>query len=182
MSASPESHVISRGGLYEPRTTTRRRCRTRNDDEKARAEVMQSADEAARCRAADEADAVVRVVGRRRVVERQEGAGEELNRDERQEHAAEREDPSRAGGNLLVEQHMPRGAETGPRVEPLQQPGHATAARHTRTSTVSSVPSTLASIVVSGRGGGPSRTLPLASYMPPWQGQLNFFASPSQST
>ncbi len=34
MSASPESQVISRGGLYEPRMTTRRRCRTRKTTRK----------------------------------------------------------------------------------------------------------------------------------------------------
>ena len=158
----------------EPRDLARRLVRPEHDDaqqvqdekhdEKARAEVVEPADETPGRRAADEADALVRVIRRRRVVERQESAGEQLDRDEGEEHAAEREDPSRPRGNLFVEQDVARRTEAGPRVEPLQQPIlHAGAVRHTRTSTVSSAESTRASIVVSGRGGGPSSTWPLTS-------------------
>ncbi len=157
----------------EPCDLPRRLVRTEDDDaqqmkdqehdEKARAEMMEPTDEASGRRAADEAHAFVGVVGRGCVVEREERAREQLDRDQAEEHAAECERPSGAGGYLLIEQRMARRAETRPRVEPLQEPGRHAAAHHTRTSTVSSVPSTRASIVVSGRGGGPSSTWPLTS-------------------
>ena len=134
------------------------------DDEEAGAEVVETAHEPARRRAADEPHAVVRVIGRRRVVEREDGAGQELHRDQREEHAAEREDPAGARRDLFVEQHVTHGAIARPVVDPLDQAiCESPAGRHTRTRTLSSAPSTRASITWSGRGGGPSRTSPVAA-------------------
>ena len=56
----------------------------------------------------DEPDAVVGVVRRRRVVERQERAGQQLDAEQREQHAAEREEPAGAGGQRLVEQDCTR--------------------------------------------------------------------------
>src|SRR5688572_13200418 len=132
------------------------------DDQETRAVMVQAADEASRRGADDETDTVVGVVRRRCVVERQERPGEELDAEEREEHAAQGKEPSSAGREFLVEQNVPRRAKPGPRVQPVGQawaPGPWRRRRfHSLTRTAPSSFAIRASRRSSGRGGGPSTT------------------------
>ena len=122
--------------------------------------MMEAADEASgRHLLGDEADAVVGVIRRRGVVEREKRAGQDLNREEREEDAAEREEPPGTRRQRFVEHDAPPAAESDPRVEPVEEAPHS----FTRTLP----PRTCAATLSSGRGGGPDTTRPLTSYTPP---------------
>jgi hypothetical protein len=108
----------------EPRQLARRLVRSEPDDaqhvqrgyhdDEARAEVVKAANEPSGPRAADEEHAFVRVIGRRRVVQRQEGTGDQLHAEQREQHAAQREEPSGPGRQRVIEQHLASGAQPDP--------------------------------------------------------------------
>ena len=155
------------GETGEPRDFTRRlvraerdhpqHVRRERDDDEAGTVVMQAAHEPAGAKTIDEPHAVVRVIRRRRVVERQERAGQQLDREEPEQHAAEREEPPGARRQRFVEHHTRRVAIPGAGMHPVDEP------LHSRTSTDVSAGSMRASIVASGRGGGPASTAPSAA-------------------
>src|SRR5262249_51550586 len=134
----------------------------RRDHDEAGAEMVQAANEPPGGRAADEPHTLVGVIGRGRVVKRQERAGQHLHADERQEHAAESEEPAGARRHRLVEEDLADPPHACACIEPLDE-----SPAHNRTSTAASPASTRGSTESSGRGGGPLTTLPDASYTPP---------------
>ena len=74
-------------------------------DDHARAPVVQAAHEPSRGDLGqDIAKAAISVAGRRRVVERQHDAGEELDQDQEQRHAAEYLMPAAGGRDLFVQE------------------------------------------------------------------------------
>src|SRR5438876_4963204 len=132
------------------------------DDDRARAPVMQSAQEISGVNhRRDIANAVPRVIGRRRVEQRERDAGDELNRQTKEQHAAQREPPAGPRYQLFFQQVMTDDPKAGAIVEPVEElarpPHHNSTSRSdvcglTRTATVSSP-----------RGGGPATTLPSRS-------------------
>ena len=103
----------------------------------------------------------VRVIGRGGVVKRKKRPGQQLDREQREQNAAQSEEPSGSGRQGLVQHDVDGAAIPGAGVDPLQE------SLHSRTSTDESDGSIRASIVASGRGGGPATTAPSAPYTPP---------------
>ncbi len=135
------------------------------DHDEAGAEEMKPAQHAAELQLRhDETQALVRVCRHRHVVHRQRDAGDELQRQEEQQHAAEREKPVHVARHRLVENAPQAGSISSAIVEPVAE-------RHQSwTKTFES--STRAAISLSGRGGGPETLRPSGVNTPPWQGHL----------
>ena len=70
----------------------------------------------------NESDAVVGVVGRRRVIQREEHAGGGLEDEQKQRHGAEHVNPAGATGNRLIEQGALNRFQVQTTVEPIIQP------------------------------------------------------------
>ncbi len=132
------------------------------DDDEAGAEVMQPSHEAPGRRRIDETNAVVGVVGSRRIVDREECTSEDLNGQQPEQDAAEREQPASASREWFVEQNFPYASGADSVIEPVADP-----IDHKRTRTDLSEPSIRAWSRSSGLGGGPPITRPSASYAPP---------------
>src|SRR2546426_6038473 len=134
----------------------------------------------------DVANAVVGVVGSRRVVDRQEHPRDRLEEKQEERGRAEDVDPGRAPRDWLVEQCLLDRFQLEPAVQPCVKPGEH------QISTCCLVPdlnslyctssrpfSILTGRRSSGRGAGPPTTFPFWSNSLPWQGHLNFFSPPS---
>ena len=87
---------------------------------KLRAEEVEAAQHAAERDALhDEADAVVRVVGRRRVEDGEQDTGHQLHGQQEQHDAAGDEPPADAARQRLVEQVLQQGAEACSGIQPV---------------------------------------------------------------
>ncbi len=125
----------------------------REDHDETGAEKMQPPQHAAELELRhDETQALVRVRRHRHVVHRQRDAGDELQRQQKQQHAAEREEPVHVTRNGFVENAPQARAISGAIVEPVAE-GHQS---WTKTFELS----TRAAISGSGRGGGPETLRP----------------------
>src|SRR5690349_4971774 len=100
------------------------------------------------------------MVGRRRVVERQHNACEELNADPEDQDAAEREPPAGARRQRLVERMPAKHAKAGTVVEPVDQ---LRADPQSSTSISEDCGFTRTFNGVSPAGGGPATTRPSRS-------------------
>ena len=113
----------------------------------------------------DELDALVRLAGARTVVEQQQNAGEDLNGEQEQRHAAEViPDLLRVDRHAFLRDEMPHVGEIETFVKPGEHLGNH--ALDTTISAASPSPRMLTVNFSRPRGGGPETTFPPRSYVP----------------
>ena len=141
-----------------------RHVRDRGDDDEARAEEMQAANEPAERHVIGHvADAVVRVIRRGHVVHGQDGAARQLQPQEKEQNAPENEPPVHAWRQRFVEEMSAARLDPRARVEPVDETRQA---RH-QSSTITWPLSIRVGNLARGAGGGPALTAPLRSNLPP---------------
>ncbi len=106
----------------------------RDHDHEAGGPAVHAADERAGShRTLHECDAVVRMIGRRRIERRQHGPGHHLYKEDGQRRATQGMPPRQSVGHLAIEQRTTKALEVDPFVQPA-------ARTHRQVSTCSAIP------------------------------------------